>query len=502
MPPSLWQRTRAAYSAFRQPFLGDPVSSVALPDNHAERYALLRSYYESTAFGDVNRQAAARGVKGLKFLDNPAHQAVEFHAAHLFAGSLKQALPLTLEKNAALEDPIKQVFAWSNWASEKQVYARTLSCTGDAFIKAAMNESRSRAFLQLTDPEHVTDFLKDERGFLVYIRLDFPVEEEEAGQTRTHTEVWSKQDNAYEVWPFHSLGPGADFDALGQPETSGAITDFGIDFVPFVHAPFQDVGKDRGVGCFERFLEPIDEINRAVNRLHETFFKYGHPSVVLKRNEVGQGPANLQRDSPNDEGEADTVALGQTELYRLPGNASLEHLIANLPYEAGRNLINDRHLRLAESLAELRFYRDVEAGDPSGVARRVRLAPAVSRGTEARGNAEAALVRAIQMCLTLGARAGLFRGIGTYEAGSLDFSFEEREILPVSDEERFSSETREAEAYAAWSDLPAPLMRRYLEKKNFDNLIIEEIVGGLARRQTDPIQQFLASQTPLDPPAS
>jgi hypothetical protein len=59
--------------------------------------------------------------------------------------------------------------------------------------------------------------------------------------------------------------------------------------------------------------------------------------------------------------------------------------------------------------------------------------PAVDRVIEARGNAEAALIRAQQMALTIGVQAGVFKDIGTYEKGDFDHRFESREVFPSSD---------------------------------------------------------------------
>lgn len=471
-------RTKAAYRAFKDYGKGVEVIT-SLPQNHAEKCRLLRSYYDNTAYQELNAEAVRRGVKGLKFLDNPAYQAVEFHAAHLFPGTLPDALPLQ-DAPESLEAAIRQVWAWSNWASEKQVYARTLGICGEAFIKAVSNPEGTRFFKQLTEPEYVTDLEEDERGYLVFIRLDFPVWVD--GQEKTHTEVWSKEDNEYLVWPAHSKGVGEDLDQLGEPdaELSGRITDLGIDFVPFVHAKFQDIGNPRGSGVFEKFLGAIDEQNRAVNRLHETYFRYDRPLTALRRNEAGQGPATMQRDGPKDDDAGGETEVGNEMLLRLPGTTDIAQMVPNIPYDAGLKMIEARHDRLAEHLSEIRYYQDVE-GDPSGLARRVRLAPATSRGIEARGNAEAAAIRATQMCLTLGSKAGVFRNIGTFEAGSFDFSFKEREILPLSHEELLSNRQKEAAVVQAWHAMG--LLQYGLEQLGMSEKEAQALAGSVAQTQ-------------------
>ena len=74
---------------------------------------------------------------------------------------------------------------------------------------------------------------------------------------------------------------------------------------------------------------------------------------------------------------------------------------------------------------------------------------------EARGNAEAALIRAVQMCVTIGQAAGLpeFAGLGTYAEGALDFAFAEREVFPVSDLEEHEGRKVQLEGAALEHEL-------------------------------------------------
>jgi hypothetical protein len=57
---------------------------------------------------------------------------------------------------------------------------------------------------------------------------------------------------------------------------------------------------------------------------------------------------------------------------------------------------------LQQDLPELAYNRISEASDLSGRALRYMLEAAVSRLLEARGNGEAAFVRANEMCLSIG----------------------------------------------------------------------------------------------------
>jgi len=91
-------------------------------------------------------------------------------------------------------------------------------------------------------------------------------------------------------------------------------------------------------------------------------------------------------------------------------------------------------LELEKDMPELAYYRLREMGELSGVAVRFLLSDTIDRALEVRGNAEAALVRADEMALTIGERAELWR-VGNYEAGALEHTFAKRDIFPLSGKE-------------------------------------------------------------------
>jgi hypothetical protein len=93
-----------------------------------ERYAVLRSYYESNGLYDrLTRSLYESGLwnRAIKPLRNPAYRITEAYPAHLWPGDLPDALPIKTE-NERLIPAIHQVWQWSNWASKKQVMARWL----------------------------------------------------------------------------------------------------------------------------------------------------------------------------------------------------------------------------------------------------------------------------------------------------------------------------------------------------------------------------------------
>lgn len=460
---ALFDRTRDAWDVWRgrkSAVSQGQYQSPLLPEDPRERYELSELYYDGVIYREVNNvlpNLLKVDVESIRELENPTEQAIDFHADHLFPGGLPKALPLVSDNLDLLEPAINTIWITSQWSMNKQVYARWLPLYGDAFLKATQTDRVRQPFMQLTHPKIVSRFDKDDRGNLVYILLETEIDKV-GGGILIRNEEWSRDEQKMRVW--YAAGYGSQWGDRAfvseqdvDEDDSGEfpLSSFGIDFVPFVHTVFMpdlNEPQGRGVGAIARKVAQIDEINRMVTRLHDRYFRYGKPDKAVmagesnknaprfQRNDTRPGPAGMQ----SVDGSVMTLEDGE-KVYRFPGMSHMEYLVANLPYEQGLEMIRARQKRLAENWSELRYYEDVDQGDPSGIARRNRLAPAISRSVEARGNAEDGIIRCQKMCLTLGQRANLpdFQNIGSYDAGDFDHSFEEREVLPTSDEEKESA---------------------------------------------------------------
>jgi hypothetical protein len=423
-------------------------------ERHArEMYRLLDAYYEANGLYDRLHLALTHvngDTEALRPLRNPANRAVEFYAAKLWPEMTLHA------ENEAIVAPIEQVWTWSNWTARKQVAARWFALHGDLFLKVVRSADRARGdsgrvYFQLIRAEYVTDFDVDERGYLVYIRLDVPITRRQTGDGRerdaerrlTWTEVWDKAGDSYRVWE-HDQPEDTPLERLGTPKEALAMTaDLAIDFLPFVWAPFRDIGQQRGVGCFTHCLDKIDEANRVATRLHQMQFRHAGGVWALEADLVDAlgrpiPPPTIGKDAKGDDG---AVVLGQERLVKLPGGWHLKPLVPQIQYEAALKILEAHMQELEWDLPELAYYRLRESSELSGRAIRLLLTDLVDKATEARGNAVAALVRANQMALTIGARAGIpaFAGVGEYEAGALDHEIELPDVIPLSEIERLEA---------------------------------------------------------------
>lgn len=423
----------------------------------AEIYAALELYYLNNGLYDIVAQAAHEGgiwTEAMKPMRNPANRVVEFYVSKLWPGDLPGALPIVTD-NKAIVDPIHQIWAWSSWATKKQLAARWFGLFGDLLIKVVTSDPPDRVYFQLIKPNLLTDFDEDDRGFLQYIRLDIPQTRRVNGKVEAYnlTEVWDKEAQLYRLWE-HNRAANTPLDQLPKPKLTQPMSDFGIDFLPFVHAKFRDLGEKRGAGSFVHALDKIDEANRKATRLAQMLFRYNRPvmGVTAGGNDSSGRPLPAPRlGGSSGTDESDSVTLGDDTILRLPGNSQAFALVPNVNYESALNILNADLMELEKDLPELAYYRLRDLGaNISGRAVRLMLSDAIDKVIEARGNAEAALVRANQMALTIGQNAGLFTGLGTFEAGNFDHEFGDREVIATTGQDK-------AETVKAYKDAGVPL---------------------------------------------
>lgn len=477
-------------SAWMRTSLYRTAAAAQAPSSIRDWYDLLAAYYNANdLYGTLRDQRVSTAVadETLRGIRSPSFRAVEFHVSHLWPGTLPDALPIDTEHEAIIE-PVQQVWSWSNWSSRKQVAARWLAMYGDLFLKVVANDRGDRVYFQLLDPRDVTDFAKDERGFITSIRLDIPRADIGTGgaiERWTHVEHWDKATLLYRVWRVEGETATRSLDMLGSPAEVYDMRSFGVDFVPVVHAPFRDTGDLRGVGCFVPVLDKIDELNRVSTRLHRMAFRHVKNVWALKSNGTDASgrplPAPTVQTTTVTNGDgtrSDVLLLGDDSMVRLPGNSDLASLVPNLNYDALLNVARDQLADIETDLPEIVWYRLAQEGaDLSGRAILLKMAAAGARVGEARGNAESALVRADQMALTIGDHLGLW-SVGTFDRGEYDHAFKPRDIFSLTDLDRAETHRARGQAAQAYTSAGVPL-----------SLVLTDVMGKTDEEATALLQQ-------------
>jgi hypothetical protein len=421
---------------------------------YREFYQQLKAYSANNGLYDfINQELQTTRIswKDVKSLKNPANRVVEFYAALLWPGhDLDVSMPI-LASNKGILEPIANIQKWSNFAINKQMAARQFATLGDMFIKCntKLNQAGevTAVYQSFLDPTYVSEIETDERGFLTYLRMDIPQYEEDVHgmeKETVYTEVWDKANQTWRIWT-HEKGLDEELEKLGTPTKSGTFEEsFGGDYIPIVYQEFRKDGNGRCSGAFVPALDKIDEINSKATRLAQLLFRHGKADKMLVSDVTDSSGRPIPPPKIDSLVSADnTVVIQGEKFYKLPSGYRIEHLIAQLDYESHLAAIQGDLDELQQDLPELAYNRISEASDLSGRALRYMLEAAVSRLLEARGNGEAAFVRANEMCLSIGQFNNLWN-IGTFESGAFNHAFKPRPVLTPDKKEM-------AETAGAWS---------------------------------------------------
>lgn len=377
-----------------------------------QMYTKLRGLYDNNGVYDAIKRFAyedSKWIEALKPLRTVAHRSVEFYVAKC----LQNATVTT--DNQSVIDALDDFRKWSNWEARSRVMLRWLGRDGDLFVKTQGNDSR--VWMTLIDAYDVTAFSVDARDNLTSIRIDKPIVINE--RKRTYTEYWTSIDNYMAVWE-HDKGENEKLERLGTPKEYHFLGEFGIDFVPFVHVKFSDVGEKRGKSAISHALDKIDEANREATRLTQMLFRYNRPLMTVSANSVNPidgSPLPVEIS----EGAADSW-LNDESILKLSGQARVDSLVPNLNYEQALAILRDMMSELEQDLPELKYYS--LTGDLSGKAVTMLLAGALDRAAEVQSNMVQGLIRLDMMALTIGKFWGLFPGL----SGSFDDGKWEHEI--------------------------------------------------------------------------
>lgn len=479
------------------------LSAGTLHDNPQALYALMRSLAGNTGtYQELATYLDDYGLHGaaLQGLRNPTNAVASVYRATLMPGTIREnddesALPLVLRKGIANQDNLKakihDVWKRSNWDRRKNTAAYDVANLGDQIFKVVGERDAQRLYFEIIQPDYVTEVETDGRGYLTYIRIDVPKARRNANGEKEpywQTEVWDKASSQYRLWE-HTQSPTTATGELGTPRDDLELEQvYGTNFVPFVHWKFEESSSsDRGTPAVMHALDKIIYGDALVTALHQRLTNHNVPDKVLSSTYIdSESGFGLPVPQISDSGE---ITINGVKVWSLPGGWNLTDTVPQLDYANHLAVVNAHYKALMQTdLPELAWYEVSEAGgDLSGKALNYKLTPAKARVEEARGNAEDALIRITQMCLTVGQNLDIpgfgANEIGTFDNGDFDFWIADRPIIPTSPEEQSELETRAAARVqarvAAGMALPMALMAEGMSEDEAMRLSQADVVDGL-----------------------
>ena len=469
-------------------------SSTAVRLGDRALYKAFQSYYHVVKLWDYVRASETEPTS--LDLRSPVNRLVEFYVAHVWPGTLPDALPIEFEdeneKAEAVRDAIHQIWTWSNWNIKKQWAIRNFATNGDMVLKIVSDDDEDgqskRVYLQVIDSTDVTSLEVNNRGIIQYIRLDISrTRRNEKGdeEAYTHTEIWDS--DGMRIWE-HTKGESASIRELGNAIDSRTLAQAGVQgFIPFVHAPFRDNGEGRGRNAFLHATRKIDEANALVTQLHSSVFRYKKPLWALMSDAKDTQGRPLPPPRLTEDGLATSTEIDLSGEKFVSVSGTLQCLVPDINLADALATVDSQVAEIKQDLPELLYYEIAENTNQLATATvRLMLAPAISRILEARANAESALARANMIALTMAQNLTLDKfsaaEIGTYATGEFQHTFEEREVLPLTDTERAEIAEKEAKADTARNMLGIPL-RIILEERGYTDEEIDRIFKLQAEEQ-------------------
>lgn len=468
-----------------------------------------------------------------KTLRTPIHRVVEFYATTMLVGTARQSFPFG-EIEDKLRAAILNFWEMSNLSVRKQVLKRWLGIYGRCWGKVnAGAKEDPRVWAQFIQPEHVSDFDYDDRGHVVYIRLDIPYEDKEkkaAGQNYKMicTEVWrkggidkngKKTEGYFRKW--YREADATENTILSEAsmptdparnlrlsiEGTGASGSLGFDFVPFVDIKAQDTGRRFPAPIFNHALPLVDESNSMATRYHDLLFRFNKPYKAIQG--IGNDHLGRPQNAPSLQHEqarvafggelatllasqttSDDLTLGGDIVLGLPGNTTAVDLTPGLDYRAMREAILLMADEMEQELPELLYFKTLDKAEISGRALRLIMAGAIDRTYEMRGNIETGVMDLNKMGLSIAQIKNIegFREsqIGKYDPAKPDESFKhqflERDILSLSDLENEELKGRRIANAIALMQLNIPQAQAFAEvglgHLQFEQTALDEAISG------------------------
>lgn len=456
---------RAAVIAFNEKAL-IPLEQFDWDDYNARllRYAVYEGYYSNIAYRSVATYSArlkstSALYKHVRGIYNPVYRLTEAYVSKVYGGGLDfedlstGAIPITMADDR-LKAAIRQLWLWSNWRTQKQVYVRTGARLGDVAIKVVDEPDRGRVRMEVLHPGKIKDVTTDAVGNVKSVVLEYERTDPDTDREYIYTEMIDQES-------FRTFRDGAPYayyaNANGQLVSEW---DNPYGFVPMVLVQHKDMDLQWGANCFHGQVGKIDEINDAASILNDQIRKAVNTLWYF----AGVGKAT----------ELSVTADEKDKLPAVygPKDSQPHAMVANIDLAAAGSNVDRLLAELERDMPELSMHRLREGGNATAPGIRSAYNDAIDRFIEAQGTYDDGLIRAQKMAVSIGGFRGYdgFRGynLDSFDRGDLEHYIKDRAII-----EDTLSKTERLNALQAAS---APIWL-VLREMDFDQETIDEVMA-------------------------
>lgn len=447
----------AAAREFRRVY-NDPGAVIVetAAEQRRQAYALLWSYYQNSAFEEIERWAAYRRrhllYRHTRPIYNPAARLVDYYAGSVYDGdwpatpealtARSSAIPFSVTTSPAVLAAVSQIFRASNWQQNNRQMVRHGAALGDAMIVIVDDTRRRRVYLDLVWPGHVADLQLDPAGNVVAYALEY-----DALDAHGMTYTYRREVDRAEIATYKD-GEPTGYDDLPEryPNPYG--------FTPAAWIRHNLSGSEHGRPAI-RSIGKIDELNSlAAHAIDQGHRVLGAPILIagLKTSPIStKGPTTT---SANAEQREDLKFITSPE----PG-ATVE----TLQMDAGETINHIDHMlaEIERDHPELGFFDQMRGMTQiTGPAADRMFGDVRVRLREARASYDLQTIKALQMGIAIaGWRANrgdwgttaslpanrlafLPFGLQSYAAGDLEMAIRDRPLMPATEADEIDDERR------------------------------------------------------------
>lgn len=475
------------------------------------RYALADAYYFNTAYSTISALAISmREVNSLyrytRGIYNPVYRLVQTLANFGYGGPVDVmtfeggTLPLDFA-NKSLLPALRNTFQWSRLAQTKMHFARSLCRYGDAFWKVAVSlpseaNPSGRVRLELLPAAFVRRVSYNSVGDITAITIEYMAQDEQphkptpvsqtpftdvvdtlrSANNRPYvkTEIITKQ-----RWETYRDGELYAYPENVDPSGKAlAEWDNPYGFVPVAHGAFETSSDGFwGVSAFGGgALVKINEANDLASLTDDQIRKTVEPIMLIK----GGNQARL---------ELELRGKDEVPYVNVPKDVNIDWLLATLDVAGSMAALEGIIAELERDLPELSLAKIRDMGNMTAPGVLAGFGDAIARVKNLRINGDDAMVRGLQMGLTMGGVHGVqgFEGITqeSYDAGDLALEIAERPV--ISD---VLSKVERVTAMAQVANLPPALMRVVLRELDVDQETIDAVVDDSEATARNALKEF------------
>lgn len=398
---------------------------------------------------------------------NPVPEIVDFWAGIVYPGELtddaESAIPLDEKTKPPLRKAIAQIWEWGNWATNKSVVERYVAGIGYDLIIAHDDVEDGEVYPEIIWPSHVKSITLSKRDNVQGYTLEYPITElDEAGNAQVfiYREVVDKR--MYRTYRGTTSADMRPYD-ISPNKDRGAEWPNPYGFVPAVWRRFRSTGGAFSPSCLGSAYGELAGINSLESHVDDQVHKSIDPTTVFwsggglqrmltrkkKEEDASRSKAAATLSSITTDEVAESARKRQAmRFFEGPVGGRTDQVSGTGDLAESRQYLLDKKEAFKDKFPEYTLYKQLrQMSQVTGPAAEMLLGDSKQKVVEIRGDADRQTKKLAQMCVAIAGwrlsqrKGGWARrtpaqqkfapfGLGSYDAGDLDFNIGKREFIP------------------------------------------------------------------------